>query len=329
MNTKNPIGKGSYGIIYTATNVEDGTVVAKRIDATDPRKTKRIRDGLENLTQLNHPNILKIYDVVDEGNLIWIFMEYCPEGDLKTFWGKSELNLEQQMDIMMQLAEGLEYLHDNNVIHRDIKPGNILVASSDPLRIKLTDFDLSKFLGDDYETSNMSSNVGTAVFKAPEFFLKTVERKISYHRSADIFSLGLTYLAMIQGHRHLVPRLETAKDDSESYYSIGSTLATRLRYGIEPVSVLKVGEDLSFSSKVLDWFVTPPVSHKTSIEEAKEVILKLIHEMTHITPDARPKITEVLNDLRRSKRILKKVGTQFIVLFHTFRRISFILFTNN
>ena len=98
---------------------------------------------------------------------------------MKTFWGKCELNLKQQIRIMVQITEGIKYLHDNNVIHRDIKPGNILVASRNPLTVKLTDFDLSKFFGNDYDTSAMSSNVGTAAFKAPELFLGSCERRIS------------------------------------------------------------------------------------------------------------------------------------------------------
>ena len=305
VNAKNPIGKGSYGIIYTATNANGETIVAKRIARMDSSKMERIRAGLENLTQLNHPNILKIYDVVDEGNLIWIFMEYCPEGDLKTFWGKSSQNREQQFNIMIQIAEGLEYLHDNNVIHRDIKPGNILVASSDPLVIKLTDFDLSKFLGDDYETSDMSSNVGTAAYKAPELSLRTSERKISYHRSADIFSLGLTYLAMIQGNKYLIPRLETALYESEKYGPIGSTLASRFCYGIQPVTVVRMDVDSS-----------PPAGEdENGTEEQKYNIKYLIEKMTNITATGRPKITEVLRQLQDIKGKPSEVRLFLIKVF--------------
>ena len=128
---------------------------------------------------------------------------------------------------MIQIALGVEYLHKNNIIHRDIKPSNILISNDNPVIIKLTDFDFSKFLEDNCDTSLMTTNVGTPAFKAPEFFLRTDERKIQYHRNVDIYALGLTFLAMIQQSKGLVPQIETPVDDSELYLPIGRLIAER------------------------------------------------------------------------------------------------------
>ena len=68
--------------------------------------------------------------------------------------------------------------------------------------------------------------------------MRNDQKKIVYHRSVDIYALGLTFLAMIQGNKPLVPQLETAKDQSELYNSIGSTIATRIKHGIKPVKIL-------------------------------------------------------------------------------------------
>ena len=114
---------------------------------------------------------------------------------------------------MYGIAKGISYLHSNNIIHRDVKPANILIASAIPLTPKLADFDISKALDFDAETSVMSSNVGTLAFKAPEFFMRS-GGKLEYHRNVDVYAAGLTFLAMIQASeksRKLVPHIETPR----------------------------------------------------------------------------------------------------------------------
>ena len=141
---------------------------------------------------------------------------------------------------MSRIAKGIGYLHAENVIHLDLKPGNILIASDSLLVPKLTDFDLSKSLDPDYETSVMSSNVATLAFKAPEFFNR-IDGKLIYHRNVDIYAAGLTFLAMIQAPERcskLVPQLETPKDDTELYVqSIGQLIAERKKHNEKELSV--------------------------------------------------------------------------------------------
>ncbi len=101
---------------------------------------------------------------------------------------------------MIQIARGVDYLHCNDIIYRDIKPSNILVTTGNTtgqILIKLTDFGLSKFLDPEDETSAMSSDVGTFVFKAPEYWKTDINGKLKYKRSVDIFATGLTFLAML------------------------------------------------------------------------------------------------------------------------------------
>ena len=165
---------------------------------------------------------------------------------------KNEITDDQEMEIMTQIAEGVQYLHSRNVIHRDIKPVNILIANDNPIDVKLTDFDLSKFLPEDVDTSKMSSNVGTEKFKAPEMFLRN-EGKLAYYRNVDIYSTGLTYLAMLQETNPLLPRLETPQDDSEIQNSIGSTIANRIRRRKRSLTldVVAVDKEKGFLSRKL------------------------------------------------------------------------------
>ena len=136
---------------------------------------------------------------------MWIIMEYCDLGDLNDFhknYGETLLNgVEAKVLLMKQIADGLAFLHSKDIVHRDIKPGNILLKLS-PERlavVKLGDFGLSKILDPEALTSTMSSNVGTLQFQAPEFWDKQPpNNRIRYHRNVDVYSTGLTFAAMLQ-----------------------------------------------------------------------------------------------------------------------------------
>ena len=189
----NVIGHGAYGIVYNALDEHGNKFAAKRIKTDDKLKLSRISGDLEKLIQLTHPNIVKVYDICQKDGIIWIIMELCQHGDLHKFYKGKTLNPKEQLEVMTQIAKGVAYLHDNNIVHRDIKPENILIASEDPICVKLTDFDVSKFLDDFYKTSAMSTNVGTLAFKAPEFFQRTPEGRYKYHRKVDILLLDLHF----------------------------------------------------------------------------------------------------------------------------------------
>ena len=145
---------------------------------------------------------------------------------------------------MKQIMSGIEYLHSEDIVHRDIKPGNILVASEFPLLFQLADFDVSKCLEVEVETSLMSSNVGTLAFKAPEFFQRTSPGKIEYHRNVDIYAAGLTFLAILQakkGKRMLIPHIETPMEDSEYHaLSIGQLIAERIKYKVPELNIVSL-----------------------------------------------------------------------------------------
>ena len=235
LNHRNILGRGSFGTVYKAHDEKQKEVIAaKSIDGE--RHPRMFRENRQNLLGLVHKNVIEIHDLHKVGKTFWIIMEFCRYGDLNDFFRKRVPTIYQKLEIMTGIAEGLSYLHDRDIIHRDIKPDNVLMFKQFPPVPKLADFDLSKSLNSSSET--MNSNVGTLAFKAPEFF-RRVNGQLKYHKNVDIFAAGLTFLAMLQTKercRRLIPHIETPREDSEMHNPIGQLIAERIKYRSDTVN---------------------------------------------------------------------------------------------
>ncbi len=239
------IGRGGFGTVYKAvdTNETGCTFAAKRIVSEAAAEKEQLmleRLSLGTLSS-SHSNIIKIHDICyDKYKDLWIMMEFCEHGDLNRFAFSQPKKFEAtKLDIMCQTASGLAYLHENDIVHRDIKPGNILLAEgeNDSVIAKIADFALSKFFSPADDTTEMNTIVGTNYFKAPEI----CGGRVAYKRSIDIFSLGLTMLAMIQpiSDIGLVPSLEnTSLQETEQNQPIGQVIYLRQLYGLATVNVV-------------------------------------------------------------------------------------------
>ena len=274
INQRDVLGQGAFGVVFKGTDAKKNTIAAKRIDGyAHPRI---LTQNFDRFLQLNHQNVTKILDVDKSENMVWMMMPLCELGDMNAFFRTRDASLETNVNIMKQITAGIEYLHNQDIVHRDIKPGNVLVVSESPIQLQLTDFDVSKCLDPEVETSLMSSNVGTLAFKAPEFFQRTSPGKIEYHRNVDIYAAGLTFLAILQaekGKKMLIPHIETPMDDSELHVpSIGQLIAERIKYRVPELSIVK-------------------------IEEPQRSLMSLISQMTCINPEERLSASKVLDFL--------------------------------
>ena len=223
-------------------------------------------------------------------------MDLCKHGDLRRFFEK-DVPIKTKLEINQQIANGLGFLHSKNIVHRDMKPQNILVEEIiDGIPcIKIADFDLSRHIDTGFETHEMHSSFGTFAFRPPEFW-KGRKGNRKYGTNVDVYATGLIFLAITQ-HKQpdhdadappeekqsliLLPCLETYNDESEIYNPIGGTIYERQKYKIPPLSIVLETDD------------------DDSVARNMKV---LIRKMTEAEPSDRILIQKVIDD---PKEIIK------------------------
>jgi serine/threonine protein kinase/tetratricopeptide (TPR) repeat protein len=191
------IGEGGMGEIYLARDVRlDRTVALKFLPdhmSHDPKARERFIREAKAASKLSHPNILTIHEVgEDEDGNIFIAMAYVEGETLDQLIGRSELPVSKALHIATQLCEGLSRAHTSGVIHRDVKPQNILVDRQG--RVTILDFGLAKVF-DAQKLTQTGAMVGTMSYMSPE----QARGQDIDHRS-DIFSFGAVLYEMLTGH---------------------------------------------------------------------------------------------------------------------------------
>ncbi|XP_048471630.1 serine/threonine-protein kinase Chk1 isoform X1 [Rhincodon typus] len=190
------LGEGAYGEVQLAVNRRTEEAVAvKKVD------TARALDCPENIRKeicinkmLNHPNIVRFYGHRREGNIQYLFLEYCSGGELfdriEPDVGMPEVDAHR---FFLQLIAGVEYLHSIGITHRDIKPENLLLDDRDNL--KLSDFGLATVYRHNSRERLLNKMCGTLPYVAPEL----LRRKEFRAEPVDIWSCGIVLVAMLAG----------------------------------------------------------------------------------------------------------------------------------
>ena len=195
------LGSGSYGSVFQATMLYKGIrrdVAVKKIPNDGDHYSQNARREHEVLRRLGaHDNIVELINVTSDRHYIYIIMEYAALGDLDKYVENQIPELSGKIKIMRECAAGVHFMHNlqPQVIHRDIKPGNILLQSSAQGPIaKICDFGLSRIFNPEGSSLYMSTEAGTPMYRAPEQF--TIGRK-QYTSAVDVFSLGLVYMGLL------------------------------------------------------------------------------------------------------------------------------------
>jgi eukaryotic-like serine/threonine-protein kinase len=190
------IGGGGMANVYLAQDmILDREVAIKmlRLDfANEEEFIKRFQREAQSATSLAHPNIVSIYDVGEEDDIYYIVMEYVDGMTLKQYIQKhSPISIEKTIDIMRQLSSAISHAHQNHIIHRDIKPQNILIDHDGT--VKITDFGIAMALSATSITQT-NSVLGSVHYLSPE-----QARGGMATRKSDIYSLGIVMFELLSG----------------------------------------------------------------------------------------------------------------------------------
>ena len=233
------IGEGAYGKIYKVKNKQSGDIRAmKQITKTKIQDMGKFQTEIKILSMLDHPNIVRLFEVIEDDKYYNLLEELCTGGELLTRAQKTELKEKEIAKIFHQIMSGVAYIHGMGIVHRDLKLENILFASEDPMSpIKIIDFGFSVFMGNYNENEKekeknkenentdlkkfgfkrLKSKVGTLYYISPEII------KGNYDEKCDIWACGVILYILLAGYPPF-----TGNTDKEVY-----NLITSLKYDFD------------------------------------------------------------------------------------------------
>ena len=247
------IGEGAYGKIYKVRNKQSGDIRAmKQITKTKIQDMGKFQTEIKILSMLDHPNIVRLFEVIEDDKYYNLLEELCTGGELLTRAQKTQLKEKEIAKIFHQIMSGVAYIHGMGIVHRDLKLENILFASEDPMSpIKIIDFGFSVFMGNYNENEKdkdkskdgdntdlkkfgfkrLKSKVGTLYYISPEII------KGNYDEKCDIWACGVILYILLAGYPPF-----TGNTDKEVY-----NLITSLKYDFDKEhwkNVSKYAKDL-------------------------------------------------------------------------------------
>lgn len=189
------VGSGGMAHVYKAKchrlNRFVAIKVLKEEFGNDADFVKRFHVEAQAAAGLLHPNIVNIYDVGEENGLHYIVMELAEGVTLQEYIHKNgKLNPEEAINLSVQIAQGIEAAHNNNTVHRDIKPQNIIITNEG--RVKVTDFGIAR--------ASNANTITTATIGSVHYFSPEQARGGYVDSRSDIYSLGITMFEMVTGH---------------------------------------------------------------------------------------------------------------------------------
>jgi len=194
------LGRGGMGYVFEVRHKKLGRRAALKVLAprflAEAGLAERFEREAQALAKLSHANIVAVYDFGRSGELCWLLMEMVEGTNLRRLLDGDELTPALALSIVPPLCDALQYAHDRGVVHRDVKPENILIDRKGS--VKIADFGLAKLVGEEVALVALTGSqqvLGTLRYMAPE----QLDRPLEVDHRADIYSLGVVFYEMLTG----------------------------------------------------------------------------------------------------------------------------------
>jgi uncharacterized protein (TIGR02145 family) len=197
------IGQGGMATVYLAEHQTLGTKVAIKVLNTalvhQDNIRKRFLAEARNMARMSHPHVIKVTDLIEEGETVAFVMEYIDGETLKVYLDrKGKLNDAEIQSIFTQMLEAVSYVHAHQLVHRDIKPSNFMLDKDG--KVKLMDFGIAKMMdatAQEYTHTGTGAQMGTPMYMSPEQIKST--KDVTFQ--SDIYSLGVLLWQMVSGEK--------------------------------------------------------------------------------------------------------------------------------
>jgi hypothetical protein len=189
-----PLGSGGSGSVWLARDETNGLDVALKIVPRDGNAAARAEREAAAAARLRHAHCLRAYGLARDGRHVYIAYEYVPGGTLRQALRAGEVNDAAAVEAAAQILEGLAHAHAHGIVHRDVKPSNVLVADGDSLSIRLLDFGLAQIREEESLTAP-GDVPGTLAYISPERL-----RGEQAQPAADVWSVGVVLWESLAGH---------------------------------------------------------------------------------------------------------------------------------
>uniref|UniRef100_A0A665XCM3 non-specific serine/threonine protein kinase n=1 Tax=Echeneis naucrates TaxID=173247 RepID=A0A665XCM3_ECHNA len=309
------LGDGAFGKVYKAQNKQNGTLAAaKVIDTKTEDELEDYMVEIDILASCDHHYIVKLLDAFYYEGKLWILIEFCAGGAVDAIMLELERALtEPQIRVVCkQTLEALIYLHENKVIHRDLKAGNILLSLDGD--VKLADFGVSA--KNTKTLQRRDSFIGTPYWMAPEVVMCETSKDRPYDYKADIWSLGVTLieLAQIEPPNHEMNPMRVLLKIAKSE---PPTLMHPSRWSPEFSDFLRKALDKNVDNR---WSAVQLLQHPfvTSVTDSKP--------LRELIAEAKAEVTEEIEDSKEEEEEEEEPDTSLVC---TFMRVTVFTYTNH
>jgi TolB-like protein/predicted Ser/Thr protein kinase/Tfp pilus assembly protein PilF len=193
------IGRGGQGVVFRARQKSLNRTVALKVISlgqwASKAHLKRFRREAEAAASLDHPSIVPIYEVGERDGSCYFSMKFVEGGQLDEVVGRTPMSIRQAVELIARVARTVHYAHEHGILHRDIKPGNILLdAKGEP---HLTDFGLARLVESESSVTQTLDVLGTPSYMAPE---QAVGNNAAVNSTTDVYGLGAVLYQLLTGH---------------------------------------------------------------------------------------------------------------------------------